>query len=207
MIKGNYGDLLLSSQQNILFGFMEEGHTEIMSCHSENLQRYKESRCILSNKNEYSPSSEWQETEQRRVASPGVFIADKQREGYCTSRLPMGKSVQWHFYMTQEGINSQLTTHSILSPFVTCTFYKKFPAESYVTVYLKVLSMQLLSHRDTDFGCILRIQKSTSIPFFFPPQEKTFHGTSVSRRHILHIKVTASSFMSYVCPFFFFFEV
>lgn len=92
----------------------------------------------------------------------------------------MWKLVQWHEYMTQEGINSQLRTHSILSPFVTCTFYKKFPAESCVAVYLKVLSVQLLSHRGTDWLYPPNPKKHC---FFFPQrkdllwnycQQKTF---------------------------------
>lgn len=118
------------------------------------------------------------------AASPGAFTADKQREGYCDSRLPMWKLVQWHEYMTQEGINSQLRTHSILSPFVTCTFYKKFPAESYAAVYLNILSMQLLSHRGTDWLHPLNPKKHQC---FFPP-EKIYSVTPVSRRHFLPIK-------------------
>lgn len=110
-----------------------------------------------------------------------MFTADRQKEGYCDSRLPMWKLVQWHEYMTQEDINSQLRTHSILSPFVTCPFYEKFLAESYVAVFLKVLSMQPLSHRGTDWLHPPN-PKSTSI-FFFPQrkdllwnycQQKTF---------------------------------
>lgn len=46
------------------------------------------------------------------------------RKGHCDSGLVMWKLVQWHEYMTQEGINSHLRAHSILSPFVTCTIYK-----------------------------------------------------------------------------------
>lgn len=83
--------------------------------------------------------------------------------------------------MTQESIISQLRTHSILSPFVTCTFYNKFPAESCVAVYLKVLSMQLLSHRGTDWLYPPNPKKHQY--FFFPSrkdllwnycQQKTF---------------------------------
>lgn len=81
----------------------------------------------------------------------------------------MWKLVQWHEYMTQEGINSQLRTHSILSPFVTCTFYTKFPAESYVAGYLKALSMQLLSHRGTDW---LHLTNPKKHQYFFFPQRK-----------------------------------
>lgn len=102
-----------------------------------------------------------------------------ERKGYCDSRLPMWKSVQWHEDMTQEGIHSQLRTHFILSPFVTCTFFKKFPAESYVAVYLKALSMQLLSHRATDWWYPSNPKK---LQCFFPRkdllknycQQKTF---------------------------------
>lgn len=46
------------------------------------------------------------------------------RKCHCDSGLAMWKLVQWHEYMTQEGINSHLRAHSILSPFVTCTIYK-----------------------------------------------------------------------------------
>lgn len=123
--------------------------------------------------------------EQRKVASPGVFTADTQRKGYCDSRLPMWKSVQWHEYMTQEGINSQLKTHSILSSFVTCTFYKKFPAESYVAVYLKVLSMQLLSHRGIDWLHPSNPKKHQHFFFFL---EKIYYRTTVSRRHFSSFK-------------------
>lgn len=63
----------------------------------------------------------------------------------------MWKLVQCHEYITQEGINSQLRAHSILSPFVTCTFYNKLPAKSCIAAYLKVPSMKLLSHRGTDW--------------------------------------------------------
>lgn len=85
--------------------------------------------------------------------------------------------------MTQESINSQLKTHSILSPFVTCTFYNKFPAESSVAVYLKVLSMQLLSHRGTDWLYPPNPKKHQCVFFFFSSrkdllwnycQQKTF---------------------------------
>lgn len=81
----------------------------------------------------------------------------------------MWKLVQWHEYMTQEGISSQLRTQSVLSPFVTCTFYKKLPAESYVAVCLKVLSMQLLSHRGTDW---LHPPHPKKHQYFFFPQRK-----------------------------------
>lgn len=96
--------------------------------------------------------------------------------------------------MTQEDINSQLRTHFSLSPFVTCTFYKKFPAESCVAVYLKVLSMQLLSHRGTDW---LHSQNPKKHQHFFFPQENIYCRTTVSRRHFLYIKDTASFYISF----------
>lgn len=104
--------------------------------------------------------------EQRKVASPGVFTADKQRKGYCDSRLPMWKLVQCHEYITQEGINSQLRAHSILSPFVTCTFYNKLPAKSCIAAYLKVPSMKL-SHRGTDWLYPPNPKKHQYFFFFF----------------------------------------
>lgn len=114
-----------------------------------------------------------------------MFTADKQRKGYCDSRLPMWKLVQWHEYMTQEGINSQLRTHSILSPFVTCTFYKKLPAESCVAMCLKVLSMQLLSHRGTDW--------------LHPPNPKKhqYFFLSLSRKDLLWNYCQQKTFSSY----------
>lgn len=124
----------------------------------------------------------------------GVFTADKLRKDYCDSRLPMWKLVQWHEYMTQEGINSQLRTHSSLSPFVTCTFYKKFPAESCVAVYLKVLSMQLLSHRGTDW---LHLPNPKKHQYFFFSLKKRSTMKTVSRRHFLPIKDTASFYTSF----------
>lgn len=107
----------------------------------------------------------------------------------------MWKLVQWHEYMTQEGINSQLRTHSILSPFVTCTFYTKFPAESYVAGYLKALSMQLLSHRGTDWLHLTNPKKHQY--FFFSPKEKIYYGTTVSRRHFVPIRDMVSFYTSF----------
>lgn len=68
------------------------------------------------------------------------------------------------------GISLQLKTHCILSPFVTCTFYKSCPAEFYVAVYLNVLSMQLLSHRGTDW---LHFPNPKKHQYFFFPQERS----------------------------------
>lgn len=109
--------------------------------------------------------------------------------------------------MTQESINSQLKTHSILSPFVTCTFYNKFPAESSVAVYLKVLSMQLLSHRGTDWLYPPNPKKHQCVFFFFFPQEKIYYGTTVSKRHFLPIKHTASFSISFCVSILFLIEV
>lgn len=95
---------------------------------------------------------------------------------FKTSKVKIGSMA---FIYDTGGINSQLRAHSILSPFVTCTFCKKFPAEFYVAVYLKVLSMQLLSHR----GRMVASSESKKATVFFSSrkgllwnycQQKTF---------------------------------
>lgn len=64
----------------------------------------------------------------------------------------------------------------------------KFPAESCVAECLKVLSMQLLSHRGTDWP-YPRNPKKHQFLFF---SEKIYYRTTVSRRHFLPLKATAS---------------
>lgn len=118
----------------------------------------------------------------------------------------MWKLVQCHEYITQEGINSQLRAHSILSPFVTCTFYNKLPAKSCIAAYLKVPSMKLLSHRGTDWLYPPNPKKHQYFFFFFS-QEKIYYGTTVSRRHFLPIKHTASFSISFCGSILFLIEV
>lgn len=85
---------------------------------------------------------------------------------------------------TQAGINSQLRTHSILSPFVTCTPYKTSLWILGSCVSESPRNMQLLSHY-AQIGCNLWTKSTSS---FFPSRKDLLGKYWVSRRHCLPTK-------------------
>lgn len=113
----------------------------------------------------------------------------------------MWKLVQWHEYMTQEGINSHLRAHSILSPFVTCTIYKVSCRILCSWVFESPQHAAVITQRHR-LVVASESKKSTSFSF----SEKIYYRTTVSRRHFLPLKATAS-FHNAFCFHFFLIDV
>lgn len=101
----------------------------------------------------------------------------------------MWKLVQWHEYMTQEGINSHLRAHSILSPFVTCTIYKVSCRILCSWVFESPQHAAVITQRHR--LVVSSDSKKAPVSFFFL-SEKIYYRTTVSRRYFLPLKDTAS---------------